>query len=234
MPIPLILIVTLLGLLFLYKQSLLKAKIFFTAAILMLFLFSNEGLSNLYLQPLESKFAKFDENKQYEYIFVLGGGHDDSNFTPLSSHLSYSAIKRISEGIMLLSRNPDAKIIFSGYDGLSQVSHAKVAASFAQAFKVEQDRIILFEEPQDTLQEAKLYKERIGQKEFILVTSATHMLRSMAIFQKLGLTPTPAPTDFLTQNNIRWYRFNALSIKKFEVATHEYLGLLWYKLRGYI
>ena len=36
----------------------------------------------------------------------------------------------------------------------------------------------------------------IGREKFILVTSAAHMPRSMALFRKRGLQPIPAPADF--------------------------------------
>ena len=44
--------------------------------------------------------------------------------------------------------------------------------------------------------------KKIGQTPFILVTSAGHMPRSMAVFEAQGMQPIPAPTEFITHDNI--------------------------------
>ena len=42
-------------------------------------------------------------------------------------------------------------------------------------------------------------KEIVGKDKFILVTSASHMLRAMALFRKQGMEPIPAPTDYMVK-----------------------------------
>jgi uncharacterized SAM-binding protein YcdF (DUF218 family) len=78
----------------------------------------------------------------------------------------------------------------------------------------------------------------IGRERFILVTSAAHMPRSMALFRKRGLEPIPAPADFRapeTQSSgpSRFFP-GAGALGQTQTALHEYLGLAWAWLRGEI
>jgi len=48
----------------------------------------------------------------------------------------------------------------------------------------------------DSKDQAKEVKKIVGNHRFLLVTSAAHMPRVMALFAKQGLTPIPAPTNY--------------------------------------
>ena len=90
----------------------------------------------------------------------------------------------------------------------------------------------------DTADEAEIIAKMIGREKFILVTSAAHMPRSMALFRKRGLQPIPAPADFLVReaqgsDPSRFFP-GAGSLGQVETAVHEYLGLAWAWLRGEI
>jgi uncharacterized SAM-binding protein YcdF (DUF218 family) len=69
---------------------------------------------------------------------------------------------------------------------------------------------------------------------FFLVTSAGHMPRSLAVFRKQGLEPIPVPIDHQLPKD--WRKANlaprpaALVVS--DLAVHERLGLLWYRIRG--
>jgi uncharacterized SAM-binding protein YcdF (DUF218 family) len=91
-------------------------------------------------------------------------------------------------------------------------------------------------------------KKILGDKPFVLVTSASHLPRALAVFQKLGLSPIPAPADFRA---IRHGPHSLLSTRELlkklisafpsssnlahsEQAMHEYAGFIWYWMRGWI
>ena len=78
----------------------------------------------------------------------------------------------------------------------------------------------------------------IGPEKIILVTSAAHMPRSMALFRKRGLEPIPAPADFRVRGAQRPVPGRVFphgsSLSEVEIAAHEYLGLAWAWLRGMI
>ena len=78
----------------------------------------------------------------------------------------------------------------------------------------------------------------------LLVTSAIHMPRSLGVFRRScpAVEYIPAPTDFRAtqQLPVPWYRSAVLllptphSLVDFSDAMHEYIGMLYYRLRGWI
>ena len=77
----------------------------------------------------------------------------------------------------------------------------------------------------------------VGQDRFLLVTSASHMPRSMALFEKRGMQPIAAPADHQV---LKTHGFapdmlfpGADGIHAAERAVWEYLGLVWAKIRGH-
>jgi uncharacterized SAM-binding protein YcdF (DUF218 family) len=87
----------------------------------------------------------------------------------------------------------------------------------------------------DTKDQAKHLSGVLGKAPFFLVTSAAHMPRAVALFQKQGTHPLPAPTGFMsTARRFRLTLPNAKALRRTEFAFHEYLGLLWARFRGQI
>lgn len=71
-----------------------------------------------------------------------------------------------------------------------------------------------------------------GIDTIFLVTNAMHMPRSVRSFEAKGLTVVAAPTGFETKDK-HWRRFmpQAKTLYNNYLALHEWLGLLWYRLR---
>lgn len=69
------------------------------------------------------------------------------------------------------------------------------------------------------------------QKKWLLVTSASHMPRSMEEFNAVGCHVTPYPVDFQTSSTTAWTEYSlASSLMRWQVALHEWLGLAVYAL----
>jgi uncharacterized SAM-binding protein YcdF (DUF218 family) len=69
-----------------------------------------------------------------------------------------------------------------------------------------------------------------------LVTSARHMPRAVAVARKMGMTPIAYSCDFHAQERIGWRLWlpsNSGPVM-FEQALHELLGMLLYRLRGWV
>ncbi len=71
-------------------------------------------------------------------------------------------------------------------------------------------------------------------EKIILVTHAFHMPRALNEFKRVGFDALPAPTAFFSnQEKLSIFSFipsaQALTVSSF--ILHEYLGLLWYRLR---
>ena len=66
---------------------------------------------------------------------------------------------------------------------------------------------------------------------WLLVTSASHMPRAMAEFSATDCQITPYPVDFKTSASTPWTEYSlADSLTRWQIALHEWLGNLVYRL----
>jgi uncharacterized SAM-binding protein YcdF (DUF218 family) len=80
---------------------------------------------------------------------------------------------------------------------------------------------------------AILMKQK-GIEQVVLVTTAWHMQRSVWVFEANGLNVIPAPCAYAIDNepyDLRSYLPHWNVLADSGNALHEYLGLLWYRLR---
>jgi len=232
-PLGLIITLFILGLWFLFDSKQKLAKQFLSFSFIFLVLFSYPPFSNYLVKKLENQYPKYDYKTTIKYIHVLGHGHNTDILQPISSHLSNGGTKRVLEGVIIHKKTPNSKIIFTGYGGDSNITNAKMNSILALALGVDEENIIINGIPNDTRTEAEYMKNVVGENPFVLVTSATHMPRSMLLFESMGMKPIPAPTDF-HKSEMNTY-FKAPSIGALEdsrMAIHEFLGILWAKIRG--
>ena len=81
-------------------------------------------------------------------------------------------------------------------------------------------------------------------KRVLLVTSAMHMPRSLGVFRRLcpGIEFIAAPTDFRATDRIPapWYHEltdlipTSYNLVRFSQAMHEYVGIAYYRMRGWL
>ena len=170
MPFSLSMLLLMLGLVFLYKNQLVKAKITFTLSILWLFLISYSPLVNAVLYEYEASYPTLKQApKDIKYIYVLGGGHHTDEAHPITSQVSESSSIRLNEGIRLYQQlHQNVSIIVSGYSGLyDPTPHAVMQEKLACALGVTKEDLILHSKPRDTQEEAIEAKKRIGNEPFI-------------------------------------------------------------------
>jgi len=235
LPIPIGLFLLLLAFYFLLTNSYTKAKVFLSLGFLWFVLLSFQPISNAIINPLENSHKALLNIPKVEYVLVLGSGHHTNENLSITSQLRGVAIVRINEGIRVYKTLENANIIFSGYKGFDKNYHSFMAKELALSLGVNKDKIIKLDKPVDTRHEAIEAKKIIGTKPFILVTSASHMKRSILLFKKLGLNPIAAPTYHLAYESKGYNTiFSSENLYKVKVAFHEYLGLIWSYIRGYI
>jgi uncharacterized SAM-binding protein YcdF (DUF218 family) len=237
----------LLGLILLWFTKKQKAgKCLVTIGLLLLLALSTYPLASAILRPLERHYPAVDVSGQGDidklgakYIVVLGGGQVCDPTITTASQFQPSSLVRLIEGIHLYRQVPGSKLILSGGNSKYEpTTNAELMYKMALLLGVKKEDIILEDSSKNTYEEAKIIKDMIGEEKFILVTSASHMPRSMALFKKFGMKPIPAPTDHLVKkyHEIPPKEFfpRADSVEKIEVAFHEYLGLIKEKLAGRI
>ncbi len=234
MPFPLFLLFILIGIFLWYRGYHRKSKRVFLFSLIWISLLSYSPFSALLLKPLESTYPKFQLSSLHpHYIHVLGSGHTSNPDLPLSSQIGLVSLARTTEGVSIYKSLPDMKLIFSGYGDKDPISNARKNAQMAILLGVNPNDIILLESPKDTNEEAIAAKKIAGSVPLVLVTSASHMVRASALFRKNGVTVIEAPTDFqVKKTDSLWQLPSADGLARSECAFHEYLGILWSKLRG--
>ncbi|MCG2713036.1 MAG: envelope biogenesis factor ElyC [Candidatus Omnitrophica bacterium] len=245
-PLPLTLLCLITGIFLLWFSKKQKTgKIIITLGIILLAISSFKITSDAMLRLIEYKYAAFSGKTEYNrtqrkpaFVVVLGGGHISSNELPLLSQIGSASLARLVEGIRIQRKIKGSKLLLSGGKVFDPVSNAEIMSEVAKAIGVNEKDIIMEADSRDTKDQARIIKSIVGDKKFVLVTSASHMPRSMALFKKMGMDPIPAATGHLVVKS------NALSpsaffpssgnIEKTESAVHERLGLIWAKLKGQI
>jgi uncharacterized SAM-binding protein YcdF (DUF218 family) len=222
------------------------ARGLFTASLVLLLLFSNTFVSTALITSLESRFPPIPELPAGEappeavaacrWVVVLGGGHIDVVGLSALDKLSSSSLARLTEGVRLLRSLPDARLIVSGPGTRGHPTHASVLAQAAVSLGVPRDRILLIVEARDTEDESFAVKKLAGTEPVALVTSAWHMPRAEALFRRAGVNVLACPTDYNSRPNLGlgWenLRWDVESLERSTWAVHEYLGLLWNRLRS--
>ena len=207
-------------------------------ALALLLLFAWQPFAELLIKPLEQRYPPLldaAEAPGAEYVLVLGAGHVPDQSVPASSRLDAMGLVRLAEGVRLHRAIADSTLVTSGRGTVT--SAAQTAAELAQELGVE--RIKRLDTPRNTHAEAVAAAELMGDAPFILVTSASHMPRSMALFRAQGLDPIPAPTGHMAATrppedrmSVYYLRPSATGLRITERAFHEYLGLAWGRLQG--
>jgi len=237
MPFPIAMFFLLLGVFFLFRNKIFKAKIFLSIGIVWLTLISYAPIANTLLYAYESDIPTLHiAPKEVEYIYILGSGHETNDAYPITSQVNTVSLVRFSEALRLyhqLKERPT--LIVSGYGGFTDPnSHALMQSKLALALGVDKNKLHLEPNPRDTQEEAKVAKAYIGDKPFILVTSASHMQRALKFFKDEGLDPIPAPTNHQANiHNLDYKNFYSVqSLRIIRIGWHEMLGQLWQKLKG--
>ena len=220
-------------------------RILVLIGIVLLICFSFTPSADLIIQPLKSKYPPFYKeadpvfDKTVNTVVVLGGGHGTSMSAPAIGRMNYETMERLLEGIRLYKKIPGSRLLMSGGSTSSRtISTAEIMAQAAMELGISQNDILVEKVSRDTKDQAKAVSEILDGKRIVLVTSSTHMPRSIALFKKAGMDPIPAPTRSLQQKLFyrqpRAYFPSSINIQKVEMAFHEYLGMLWAKLRDQV
>jgi len=237
MPFPIFILVFVLGLVYLYKNKLLKAKIALSLSILWLFIISYDPLINNILYKYEATYPTLKTApKNIQYIYILGGGHHTDEAHPITSQVNEHSSVRLNEGIRLYHQlDEKPTIIVSGYSGLYDPTPGAIMQKrLALSLGVKKENIHTEPTPKDTQEEAIAAKKYIGSAPFIMVTSASHMKRALKFFNNEGLNPIPAPTNHLASVKHPNYTgvFSIGALHKANVVWHEILGSIWQKIKG--
>lgn len=112
-------------------------------------------------------------------------------------------------------------------------------AGMLRELGVPPERLRIEHESRTTRDEAVIVKRMLpalGSPQVVLVTSASHMRRSLAVFRSVGLQPIPAIARWSDDEPRRWRSWVVPStdgLDTSETVLHELLGIAYYWLRGW-
>jgi uncharacterized SAM-binding protein YcdF (DUF218 family) len=213
------------------------------AAFIVLLVAGWKPLPELVLRQLEGQYAEVHPQADvsaFVGVVVLGGATESGRVQQAHSQpLLGGGAERLTAPIALLRHNPKLQLIYTGGEGAllgSGPSEADRARLFFDAMGAPQQQIQYESQSRNTYENAVL-SARLPHvdttQRWLLVTSAFHMPRSMATFTKAGWNVTAYPVDFQTGGETVWLDYGlGGSIYQWELALHECLGLLAYRLTG--
>ena len=147
------------------------------------------------------------------------------------------------EGISLVKRGIADKLFIVGGSGDAfdrNLSEARVLRTFALEFGLRDEQILVEEVSRNTYESAVKATQIIragNYRQLVLITSAAHMYRAAAAFHKQGLFPQPYPVDFQTterDNDLFDFLPSVSALDVMTYVVHELVGLVMYRLQGYI
>jgi uncharacterized SAM-binding protein YcdF (DUF218 family) len=226
MPSTLVLILTVVGFFFFFKNKDGKTgKVLIILGFVFYYLFSITPVSDYLMMSLEEKYTTVSEEdiEGVEKMVVLLGGRE-SNILRGSEALR---IWYMSEGEM--------EIIVSGTDpSLSTSGDASAVRGFFTNRGVSHDSITIEGDSYNTRENVINVQKIVGDEPFLLVTSAYHMERAVSEFKRIGTDPIPAPTDFKGRKIFRYNIFDFIphgqNLRNSDLAVHEHLGRVYYRL----
>ncbi|MFK7892157.1 MAG: YdcF family protein [Granulosicoccus sp.] len=202
--------------------------------------------SNFFVSRLENGFPVLQAAPEdTAMILVLGSGHRFVADRPPNSVLSATALSRLAEGVRLWKTRQESYLALSGAASHGVVSHARAMQMMAVQSGVPAERIVLFEQTRDTREEivaavrhlrASLVSGVIDSAtsatgpRLVVTSSATHLPRVALMLSDQEMNYSLAPTDYLV-SDAPWYRPGAFFVLNADRALHEWVGMLWYRLR---
>lgn len=216
------------------------AKAFIVFGLSVLSLISIRPVSDALIRPLESSFPplKVSSMNSANVIVVLTGGVTDLSWRSISPQPSRTSLSRIIYGITLYKQAPGINIIISGGSGSPEkqnISEADAMKDMAIALGVPAKDMLIERDSRNTIESVNALKRLVGDKSIILVTSAYHMKRAVAMFKKMGVDVIPAPTDYMSeQKKASLYSLvpKASHLLTSSTAFYEYISFIWYRVNG--
>jgi uncharacterized SAM-binding protein YcdF (DUF218 family) len=231
-----------------FGKSAKRQKTNLLVALLILFVFGNSYFASKIMRWWEPKALPISAITHHDIGIVLGGGIANEFKKPFDRvHFGPSA-DRLLQAIQLYKKRQIKKILISaGSASIFKTNYTRTEAHVSKDFLIEIgipiEDIILEADSKNTFENALFTSNKLKELGFyksnnLLITSAYHMQRSIACFQKQGLKVQAFPCNFSQTNNSLLSFYTLIPDEEaFAIwydLCHEWFGLISYKLMGYI
>lgn len=230
------------------------SKIILILAFATLWIGGNRWVSKGAAYSLENNYPPLTTLPQVEVIVLLGGG-TEILLPPRQTHEMNASGDRMLYAAWLYQQGVADVILVSGgsnppvppNQGLTE---AEGMQAVLEIMGVPKEAVWLESESRNTYENALYVQQFLSEKninDIVLVTSAVHMPRSVALFEKQGFTVTPAPTDYRSTHkdwellrtvdpflHLFYFIPDSENLQLTSWVMKEYIGFYVYQLRGWI
>ncbi len=220
-------------------------KRFLIAALATGLFFTNSFIAKEFMRMWEPEPSSvYSIQIKYDAVIVLGGGIVTTNAQNKTLTFRNNP-DRIMQALWLYKNDKADKILISGGSGSMQypdMLESVLLRDYLIDIGVPSEDIYIDSLSNNTrenaVNSAKILNDSIPGGEFLLITSASHMRRSIGCFRNVNLKVDPFPVD-LTAGDRSWYWMNLLLPKTdaldiWDELLHEIIGYLTYRIVGYI
>lgn len=223
-------------------------------AFLLLWLGSSRLMAATLVRSLEWRYLPPVEVPNADVIVVLGGGTKTADYPRQTVELN-EAGDRTLYAAWLYHQGKAPHLLLSGGSVfpdtfMAEPPEAEDMLTIMRMLSVPEEAIWLETESRNSYENA-LYSRPLledkGIRTILLVTSAIHMPRAVALFEKQGFLVIPLPTDFavtergwqsVTSPTLLAQFGNVLpTVENLQLTTgamKEYIGIMVYRLQGWL
>lgn len=214
------------------------------AAVVILFICSNSFVVDECFRQWEPVTPDYDlMNTRYDGAIVLGGiGGIDLRLQKINFGWSGD---RLFQTLPLYYKGRIKRIVFTGGSGSIEFPEQRegiYVKKYLSSIHIPDSALVIESESKNTYENAVFTKKLLDSLKlnghYLLVTSAYHMPRAMAVFKKAGYTQL---TPYLTNRISGLRRFtpdhlllpSPDALFALEFLIHEWVGYVVYKIKGY-
>ncbi len=191
------------------------------------------------LAPLEARFPPPAPGGRYDGIIVLGGALETGMTQDRGRPSLNWAAERLTEFATLARLHPEARLVFTGGplpnfpDGPPEADGVRTLLA---GLGIPPDRVAFESQSLTTWENATLSHALVQPKpdeKWLLITSASHMARSIGAFRQTGWNVQADPVGFKTFRtpSARARRGFGERMALLDLAAHEWIGLAYYRFR---
>jgi uncharacterized SAM-binding protein YcdF (DUF218 family) len=224
------------------KRLFVAGRLLLLMSVVLLTALSLNPVADLLTYPLESRYPHASPQGvgELDLVVVLGGGTLPAGPLRPQADLGKYSYPRFYHGVRIFRQSHAPLLAFCGGPPRPGAqSEAQLMKSMALHLGVPEEKIVAEIRSHNTFENLAYLAPLLPagrNRQIGLVTSATHMRRSheVAVRQFPDDTIVPIPVHF-TYDPTGWSQESivpsARHLERSTVALHEWIGLLWYRLR---
>lgn len=222
-----------------------KRKRYIKYGVMISLFFSNPFLFNTAAYLWETPMSSIHEIKNHDIAIVLGGFTRTGLYRVDDRYVASAANPRLTTAIELYRLQKVKKILITSGDGAIfrriDEPEADIVKTYLLRIGIPEQDIIIENQSKNTRENAvftkKILDAQAPNSNCLLITSGSHMPRSVRCFEKVGLQCTPFSTDNkaerITNEPRTWLSPDPEYILFWQQLVKEWIGICVYRLVGY-